>query len=77
VSNLPRDWNNRLQSLVKKIKVTKKVSFKHSTKVNVPSVIGHFKPVILLPLGILAQLPQAQIEAIVLHELAHVNAMII
>lgn len=73
VSDLPSDWNKRLQGLALKLGVTKTVFFKHSTKINVPSVIGHFKPIILLPLGILTQLPQAQIEAIVLHELAHVK----
>ncbi|MDP5033060.1 M56 family metallopeptidase, partial [Paraglaciecola sp.] len=73
VSQLPYEWNERLKSLVLKLGITKSVTFMHSTKINVPSVIGHFKPVILLPLGILAQLPQAHIEAIVLHELAHVK----
>lgn len=73
VSHLPQQWDKRLQSLVQKLGVTKSVAFMHSTKINVPCVIGHFKPVILLPLGILVQLPQAHIEAIVLHELAHVK----
>lgn len=73
VSNLPEDWNKRLHDLAQKIGVSKHVSFMHSTMVKIPSVIGHFKPVILLPLGILTQLPSAQIEAIVLHELAHIK----
>jgi len=73
VSNLPEDWNKRLHGLAQKMGVTKQVSFMHSTMINVPSVIGHFKPIILLPLGILTQLPQGQIEAIMLHELAHVK----
>jgi beta-lactamase regulating signal transducer with metallopeptidase domain len=73
VSRLPNEWNERLQGLVLKLGVTQSVTFMHSTKINVPSVIGHLKPVILLPLGILTQLPQAHIEAIVLHELAHVK----
>jgi beta-lactamase regulating signal transducer with metallopeptidase domain len=73
VSVVPSDWNKRLDALAQKIGVTKTVSFLHSSKVSIPSVIGHFKPVVLLPLGILTQLPQAQIEAIVLHELAHIK----
>jgi beta-lactamase regulating signal transducer with metallopeptidase domain len=73
VSRLPNVWNERLQGLVLKLGITQSVTFMHSTKINVPSVIGHFKPVILLPLGILTQLPQAHVEAIVLHELAHVR----
>jgi GWxTD domain-containing protein len=36
-------------------------------------VIGHFRPVILMPAGLLAGLPAGQIEAILLHELAHIR----
>lgn len=36
-------------------------------------VIGHLKPVILIPAGLLTGLPAAQIEAILLHELAHIR----
>ena len=38
-----------------------------------PVVIGHLKPVILIPLGCLAGLPADQVEAILLHELAHIR----
>lgn len=36
-------------------------------------VTGFFKPIILLPIGLLTTLSQAQVEAIILHELAHVK----
>jgi GWxTD domain-containing protein len=36
-------------------------------------VLGHFRPVILMPIGLLAGLPAGQIEAILLHELAHIR----
>lgn len=39
---------------------------------DVPLVLGHLRPMILMPLGLLAGLPPAQIEAILLHELAHI-----
>jgi beta-lactamase regulating signal transducer with metallopeptidase domain len=73
VSALPEYWDIRLTGLAKELGITKQVSFLNSTKVKIPSVVGHFKPVVLLPLGILTQLPQAQLEAIVLHELAHIK----
>jgi GWxTD domain-containing protein len=44
-----------------------------SCLVEVPVVLGHFRPVILMPLGLLAGLPAEQIEAILLHELAHIR----
>ena len=34
---------------------------------------GHLRPVILMPIGLLAGLPPDQIEAILLHELAHIG----
>jgi len=39
----------------------------------VPMVVGHFKPVILFPIGIFSSLPPDEIEAVLLHELAHIK----
>jgi GWxTD domain-containing protein len=36
-------------------------------------VIGYLRPAILLPVGLVAGLPAAQVEAILLHELAHIR----
>jgi GWxTD domain-containing protein len=36
-------------------------------------VVGHFRPLILLPVGLLAGLSPGQVEAILLHELAHIR----
>ena len=44
-----------------------------SALANVPVVFGHFRPVILVPAGLLAGLPPEQIQAILLHELAHIR----
>lgn len=44
-----------------------------SEHVDVPSVTGFIKPVILLPVAIMNHLSVAQIEAILLHELAHIR----
>ena len=38
-----------------------------------PMVIGHLKPVIFIPLGLLMRLPESEIEAVILHELAHIR----
>src|SRR5688572_11218736 len=35
--------------------------------------MGHLKPVILVPVGILTGLPAAEVEAVLLHELAHIR----
>jgi beta-lactamase regulating signal transducer with metallopeptidase domain len=55
------------------IGIKKKVSIWLSEKAGVPSVIGFFKPIILLPVTALNNLTTAQAEAIILHELAHIK----
>jgi len=44
-----------------------------STRVDVPVTLGFLKPVILLPAAILSQLSTQQVEAILIHELAHIR----
>lgn len=44
-----------------------------STLVQVPVTLGFLKPVILLPVSMVTQLTPAQIEAILVHELAHIQ----
>jgi beta-lactamase regulating signal transducer with metallopeptidase domain len=41
--------------------------------VRVPTVVGWLRPVILMPVGALAGLPAEQVEALLLHELAHIR----
>ncbi|UEG49588.1 M56 family metallopeptidase [Ferruginibacter lapsinanis] len=53
--------------------IKKKVDVWISKNVDVPSVIGFFKPVILLPVAAITQLSTQQTEAILLHELAHIK----
>ncbi len=55
------------------IGIKKKVFIWLSENVEVPSVIGFLKPVILLPVAALNHLTTAQAEGIILHELAHIK----
>jgi hypothetical protein len=43
------------------------------TAVDVPTVLGWLRPVIILPVAVVAQLSPAQVEAVLAHELAHVR----
>ena len=38
-----------------------------------PLTLGYFKPVVLIPFGLLTSIPQDEIEVILLHELAHIR----
>lgn len=66
-------WKERLEALSQAIQLNKRIVLLESQLVKVPSVTGFFKPIILLPIGLLSQLPQDQVEAILLHELAHIR----
>lgn len=45
----------------------------YSTQVQVACTLGHLKPVIILPLAIITRLSQAQLQAVLLHELTHIR----
>ncbi|RYZ52385.1 MAG: M56 family metallopeptidase, partial [Chitinophagaceae bacterium] len=53
--------------------ITKKVKVAVSTLVSSPVTVGYLKPVILLPVAAMNNLSQAQVEAILLHELSHIR----
>ncbi|SDH20445.1 M56 family metallopeptidase [Chitinophaga filiformis] len=67
------DWQERLVLLCNKLHISKSVQLVESALVKVPMVIGHLKPVILMPAGLLSGLPVEQLEAVLLHELAHIR----
>ncbi len=53
--------------------VKKMVSLMESCKARVPEVIGHFRPLVIVPVGFFANIPFEQAEAIIAHELAHIR----
>ena len=73
ISPLQPEWIALLDKLRTSMGVKKSIQIYESVKARVPMVIGHIKPVILLPAGMLTGLSPAQIEAILLHELSHIK----
>ena len=69
----PDDWRLRLASLARAAGIARPVALLESCLAEVPVVIGALRPAILTPLGMLAGLPSEQVEAILLHELAHIR----
>jgi bla regulator protein BlaR1 len=53
--------------------VSGNVLLRFSEKINVPVMFGYLKPVILLPFSLMSRLDSQQLEAILLHELAHIK----
>lgn len=66
-------WENRLKQLIEKLEISKNVVLVQSKLVTIPVTIGYFKPIILLPLGLISGIPQNQLEIIIAHELAHIK----
>lgn len=66
-------WENKLNRLANKIGINKTVGLLQSCIAKLPMVLGHFKPVILIPIGLLTALSEEEIEAILIHELAHIR----
>jgi GWxTD domain-containing protein len=70
VSNV---WQKELSSLAERLRISRPVLLVESCFTEVPVVLGHFRPLILLPIGLLTGLPAEQLEALLLHELAHIR----
>ncbi len=69
----PEFWQKRVSELQVSLRIKRSVQLLESRLVSIPSVSGFFKPIILVPVGLLNQIPQDQVEAILLHELAHIR----
>lgn len=64
---------NRFNALAKQINLTRTPKLLISLKVDVPMAIGWLKPVVLLPASMVTGLNSAQLEMLLLHELAHIR----
>lgn len=66
-------WLERLDRLKAALQISRPVRLVKSVLVEVPTVAGWLRPVILLPAAALSGLPPAQLETILAHELAHIR----
>lgn len=69
------DFSTRCRWLINKIGVSKSVQFAQSTLIAVPMVVGWLRPVVLIPLSTLTTLTPQQLDAVILHELAHIKRL--
>lgn len=73
LSPVPSWCVETIARLTTRLGITRPISFAMSLSVPVPMVIGHIKPLVLLPVAALSGLSPQQLEAILAHELAHVR----
>jgi bla regulator protein BlaR1 len=69
---LGAEWQQRLAALAHRAGLRRPVALLESARVAGPLVLGHLRPAILLPLGAVAGLSPALLEALLAHELAHI-----
>jgi GWxTD domain-containing protein len=72
-SAAPAEWTRHVIATAGRLGIRRRVALVESVLAEVPMVIGYLRPVVLAPIGMLAGLPIDQVEAILLHELAHVR----
>ncbi len=73
INPAPSIWQDKVQLLQHQISLSKPVRLVASGLAKVPMTIGFFKPMILIPVQSFTALSPEQIEAILIHELAHIK----
>lgn len=71
--DIPKEWRDRLNALSGSLGIRRIVQMAESARVTVPMTAGWLKPIILLPVGMLTNMPAAHVEMILLHELSHIR----
>lgn len=70
---LENEWRDYIATISARLGIHKLITLAQSRTITSPVVIGYFKPVILIPVGMLSGLTTEQLETIFLHELAHIK----
>ena len=65
-------WTARFSQLRDRLSIRRPVRLMTSSLSSVPITFGWLKPVILLPVGLINHLDPREVEAILIHELAHI-----
>ena len=70
---MPAEWRVFISKLSVQFSLKKEVSIFLSEKITTPLTIGFLKPVILIPIASINHLTTEQLEAVLLHEMAHIK----
>lgn len=69
----PIEWLRAMDRLRARLGLARAVGLRVSAMVKSPVVIGAWRPLVLVPVGMLTGLPASQVEALLMHELAHIR----
>ncbi len=70
---LPDALVEKFRALQRKVGITRIVRYCQCRQVTAPAVIGFVRPIVLLPVRALTGLSEAQLEAVIAHELGHIK----
>jgi len=73
VGRIAADWEQKVNVFAQTMGIKRAVSLLESAIIKVPVAIGYLKPLILIPVGMINALNAQEVEAILLHELAHIR----
>ncbi|HEV3025730.1 MAG TPA: M56 family metallopeptidase [Pirellulales bacterium] len=73
VRPVPPGWEERLTKIAGRMRVSRPVRLLESALIEVPTVIGWLRPIVLVPASAWIGLAPRQLEALLAHELAHVR----
>ena len=73
VNHIGSEWEQKVNTLAQTMGIKRFIGLLESAIVKVPVAIGYLKPLILVPVGMVNALGPQEVEAILLHELAHIR----
>ncbi|MEN9684800.1 MAG: hypothetical protein RLZZ28_586, partial [Bacteroidota bacterium] len=73
LQKMPAEWRLFVKKVAAQLGIKKEIRIYLSQKISTPLTIGFLKPVILLPIASINHLNTEQLEAVLLHELAHIK----
>jgi bla regulator protein BlaR1 len=73
LQKMPAEWRLFVTRIAAQLNIKQKIKIFLSDTINTPMTIGFLKPVILIPVASINHLTTDQLEAVLLHELAHIK----
>ncbi|HUP40090.1 MAG TPA: M56 family metallopeptidase [Vicinamibacterales bacterium] len=73
LSAMRSSWQHAADRIAGRLELARVIRIVELSAVDVPLVVGCLRPIVVLPIAALSQLNAAQVEAILAHELAHVQ----
>jgi beta-lactamase regulating signal transducer with metallopeptidase domain len=72
---LPAEVRAVIERLARQMGVTRPITSAESARIEVPTVVGWWHPLLLVPASSLTGLPPVHLEAILAHEIAHIRRL--